>query len=322
MREGILLSDDVLKISLHQSQILEKKIVVVQDWMQDFQVLIANSLEKILTIDPVLFTLPVRSKQPVLLTFNPQRDAALGTYTGTVTVTASAQEEFTKSITIVAEVESDVVKLDGSLDIREKIVKPGDDLRMAVSVFNLIDLPIANATLLYELFDQSNNVVYSEEEQISMEKQASFTKTIPIPKNLPPGQYVVSLKMKYADSFATATEIITVEEKVSALVGLAALAGGRTLLWAMPIMFVLIIGIAVALIFTHRKIKRAKTQTIIKQKTIQRTIVKPKTIIKRDMSEYRRKLAVLKEGYSKGYIKEDTYQKLKGKLEDIIRKNN
>ncbi|GEM_PF-4002336 len=324
VREGIILSDDVLKISLHQSQILEKKIVVVQDWMQDLQVGIVNSMEKLLTVEPTSFPLPVRSKQPILLTFNPLRDVPPGTYTGTVTITALAKKEFNKVINVVAEVESDVVKLDGSLDIREKIVKPGDSLRIAVSVFNLVDLPVENATLLYEIFDQSNQVIYNQEEQISLQKQASFTKTILIPKNLPPGQYVISLKMKYADSFATATEIFTVkgEEKVSALAGLASLAGGRTLLWAIPAMFVLIVTIGIALVFTRRKITKSKTQTIIKERTIQRTVVKPKTIIKRDMSEYRRKLTLLKEGHSRGYIKEDTYKKLKGKLDEIIRKNS
>ena len=102
-------------------------------------------------------------------------------------------------------------------------------------------------------------------------------------------------------------------------------------MFAVPIMFLLIVAIVVALFLTQRKIKKVKTlktptiikqRTIVKQKIIQRTIVKPKTIIKRDMSDYRRKLATLREGYSRGYIKEDTYRKLKGKLEEIIRKGS
>ncbi len=336
IREGILLSDDVLKSSIRQSQLWERKITIVQDWMENLEVDVSTSLGDLITIDPALFSLLVKSKQPVLLAFNPQRDAALGTHTGTVTVHAadsSGKEEFSKVVIVVLEVESDSVLLDGSLDLRDKVVQAGEDLRVAVSVFNLLDVPVQDVKLLYEIFDQANTVKYSQEESISIEKQASFTKTIPVPKDLPAGQYVLSLKMIYADSFATATELFTIEEepKGAALAGLAALAGGRTLIWAMPIMFVLIVGIVVALFFTQRKIKKVKTlktptiikqRTIIKQKTVQRTIVKPKTIIKRDMSDYRRKLATLREGYNRGYIKEDTYRKLKGRLEEIIRKGS
>lgn len=333
VREGIILSDDVLKVSLHQSQLLERKIVVVHDWMEELQVDLIASLEDLLTIDPAVFPLPVNSKQAVVLSFNPHRDAELGTYTGTVTVTATGKEEFTKMITTVFEVESDAVLLDGGLDVRDKALKAGDDLRVAVSVFNLLDVPVQNVTLLYEIFDQTNTVKYSQEEQINIEKQASFTKTIPVPKNLPAGEYVLSLKMIYADSFAIATEIFTIvgKEKPFALAGLAAFAGGRAFILAVPIMFVLIVGIVVALFLTQRKIRKVKTmktptvikqRTIVKQKTIQRTVIKPKTIIKRDMSEYRRKLATLQEGYRRGYIKEDTYKKLKAKLEEIIKKGN
>lgn len=336
IREGIIVSDDVLKASIRQSQILERKIVVVHDWMENLEVELTTSLENLLTIDPELFPLAVKSKQPVLLTFNPNRDAALGTYTGTATVTASdasQKEKFVKIITLVTEVESDSVLLDGSVDIREKTLQAGEELRVAVSVFNLLDVPVQNVTLLYEIFDQANTVKYTKEEHIGIEKQVSFTKTIPIPKNLPPGQYVLSLKMIYKDSFATATEIFTIEgkEKLSALAGLAAFAGGRAFIFAVPIMFMLIVGMVVALFLTQRKIKKVKTlktptvikqRTIIKQKTIHKTIIRPKTIIQRDMSEYRRKLATLREGYRRGYIKEDTYRKLKAKLEEIIQKGS
>ena len=327
IREGIILSDDVLKVSMHQSQILERKITIVHDWDKNLETVLANSLEKLVAVDPIMFSLLVKSKQPVVLTFNPQRDAALGTYTGTLTVSASASEKehFDKIVNIVAEVESDSVLLDGGLDIREKTLQAGKELRVAVSVFNLQDVPVQNVTLLYEIFDQANNIKYSEQEYTTIDKQASFTKSISLPKNLPPGQYVLSLKIIYKDSFATATEIFTIEgkEKLSALAGLAAFAGGRTFLFAIPVMFVLIVGIVVVLFLTRRKMK-IRAPTIIKERTIvkQRTIIKPRTIIKKDMSEYRRKLATLTEGYRKGYIKEDTYQKLKGKLEEIIRRGS
>ncbi len=323
IREGILLSDDVLKVSIRQSQLLERKITVVHDWMENLEIELRNSLENLLAVDPANFLLLVNSKQPVVLSFNPQRDAALGTHMGTITVTPLGPEILTKIITLVAEVESDAVLLDGSLDLREKTVRAGEELHAAVSVFNFLDVPVQNVTLVYEIFDSANAVKYQQEEYINIEKQASFTKIIPVPKDLPPGQYVLSLKMIYGDSFATATEIFTVEEKVKApLVGLAALAGGRTFLYALPVMFLLIVGIAIALLFTHHKIKKAKIPKVIKERTVikQKTIIKPKIIIRRDVSEYKRKLAIVKEGYSKGYLKEETYQRLKAKLEELIRK--
>ena len=180
----------------------------------------------------------------------------------------------------------------------------------------------------------NNNIVYQEEETVFVETKASFSKTVTLPPDIKPGDYVYSLKILYQDSFATATEIFTVEDKtkLATLAGLATSTGREiALIWIVPALFIVTITILVALYFTQRKIKKVKVQktktiikqrTIIKHRTIQRTVVKPKTIIKRDMSDYRHKLATLREGYNRGYIKEDTYRKLKGRLEEIIRKGS
>ena len=250
--------------------------------------------------------------------FNPFLSAEPEVYSGIITLKGThGTQTVTKGATMVLEIESQEVLFDASIDLAKKTVVAGDELKIAITLFNLQAIAPAKVTLIHTLLDMGNNILYEIEETVSVDARASFSKSIPIAETFPPGQYLYSLKVIYLNSFASATELITVEKKqrFPALAGLAASGTQRPFfVLAIPVMFVVIIGILVGLYFTHRRIGKVKTTTIIKEKTI----VRPKTIIKRDMSEFRRKLAVLKEGYQRGYITEEAYKKTKEKIEQII----
>ncbi len=326
------LSENIIKVNLKQSEKLTKSIEITNDGDVALEVNLANPLEQIMSVSPTSFTLSPKEIKTIWFVFNPFRDVLPDIYTGTLDITGTkGSKKIQRTVSLVIEIESEQPIFDASLDLARKTIYPGEDLKVAVSLFNLGGVPPTNLTIIHFLLDMNNSVIYQEEETVFVSTKASFSKTIIIPEDIKPGQYVYSLKVPYQDSLATATEIFTIEEKtkLSALVGFASSTGGKVaLIWIVPAIFIVIITVLVALYFTYRKIKKAKIspiikeRTIIKNKTIQRTIIKPKTIIKRDMSEYRRKLATLKEGYNMGYIKEGTYKKLKGKLEEIIKKGS
>ncbi len=321
LREGIVLSDDVIKVSLRQSQLLEKRLVVVQDWMTDLEVTLSATLENLLSIDPNSFTLLIRGKQPVLLIFNPARDAVFGVYMGKIVVDATGNgNDFEKAVSVIIEVESDSVLLDGGLDISEKTLKAGDELRATVSVFNLMNIPVENVTLIYEIRDSSNGVVYTEQELISLDKQVSFTKTIPLLLKMESGNYVLSLKMIYKDSFATATEQFSIEGVphfgAKALVGRAAAAvGGSVVLWSLAGLFILVVIILSYLLFVHEPGHLGQVR--------ERIVMGPNKVIKqvkiiREDSSIHRKLSALQEGYKEGFITQQAYNKGKSKLTERI----
>ncbi len=312
------LSEETIKVTLKQFQKLTKKITVTNNGEVQLDLKVSNPLAAVLSLSPSFFVLSPGESQDIWLVFNPFLSAEPEVYSGIITLQGThGTQTVTKRATVVLEIESQEVLFDASIDIAQKTVVAGDELKVAINLFNLQAIEPANVTLIHTLLDMDNNILYEVEETVSVDARASFSKSIRIADTLPRGQYLYSLKVIYLNSFASATELITVEKKprFPALAGLAAPVAQRPFfVLAIPVMFLVIIGILVALYFTHHKIGKAKTTTIIKEKTI----VRPKTIIKRDMSEFRRKLAVLKEGYQRGYITEEAYKKTKDKIEQII----
>ena len=256
--------------------------------------------------------------------FNPSLNAKPSVYTDIIEMTGSSEtQSITKDVLVVLEIESELVFFDASLDLQKKTFSPGEEAKATITIYDLKGIaPSTEVTLIHTILDANNNIIYEVEEKISIDERASFSKSIPLSETIPPGQYIYALKVIYLESFASATEIFTIEEKPSALVGLAASKGGKGFLIAVPVMATVIVGILFALYFTQRKIRKGRT-TIIRQKTI-KTIIRPRTIIKpiirRDVSGYKRKLALLREGYRRGFIKADTYRKGKEKLHELMRR--
>lgn len=318
------LSEEIIKIAITEAQKLEKKIIIENNGEANVELEIINSLPGVLAVYLEKVSLATGESREIELIFNPYLDIRPNIYSGLITIMATnGTRSISKLIAVVVEVESTKVMFDASLDLAKKTFLPGEELKSIITIFNLKNAIPADVKLLYAITDMNNNVFYEEEEVVSIEEKASFSKNIPITEKFIPGQYVYSLKIVHEDSFATATELFTVEEPpapLSALAGLAAPVAKRPIfVLAIPFMFLLIIAIVVALYFTHRKVRKAKTKIIIKHKTIikPRTIIRP--IITHDTSTLQRKLALLRESYHKGYIQESTYLKTKSKIEEMIK---
>ncbi|MEK6968792.1 MAG: hypothetical protein AABW48_00005 [Nanoarchaeota archaeon] len=315
------LSDELLKVNLKESQMLEKTIIVTNNGDANLIIEIKNLLPAAISLFPVKFNLLKEQEQEITAVFNPYLDTKPDVYSGLITFIGSNDSQtVTKTATVILEIESEEVLFDASLDLPQKTFSPGDELQAAITIYNLQNVFSAEVTLIHSILDMNNKVVYQEEEMTTLKDKASFAKTIPLAEDLPPGQYLYSLKVLYKESFATASDLFTVEEPVGLLplVGLAAPITKKSVYFlGIPLLFVLIGSIVLALYFTHRKIKKSKT--ILKPIIQRKTIIKPRTIIRQDNSNLRSKLLLLKEGYSKGFIKESTYRQAKEKIENLIR---
>ncbi len=315
------LSDEILKVNLKESQMLEKMMTVINNGDANLIIEVKNLLPAAVSLFPIKFDLLKDREQEIKIVFNPYLDTKPDIYSGLITFIGSNDSQtVTKTATIILEIESEEVLFDASLDLPQKTFSPGDELQAAITIYNLQNVFSAEVTLIHSILDMNNKVLYQEEEMTTLKDKASFAKTIPLAEDMPPGQYLYSLKVLYKDSFATASDLFTVEEPARLalpLVGLAAPVTRKSVYFlGVPLLFVLIGAIVLALYFTHRKIKKSKT--ILKPIIQRRTIIKPRTIIKQDTSNLRSKLLLLKEGYSKGFIKEATYKQAKVKLENLI----
>ena len=311
-------SDKLIKATIKENERLVKTITVTNTGETTLDFGIENSFPELVSIYPTEFTLTPEAVQTVTVTLNPYEEAVPDIYTGTITITGTSEKKtLTKTIELILEVETKIVRFDASVDLLDKTLFTGESLTAAITVVNIERAIPSTIKLIYEITDLKNKVYYTENETITLEEQASFTKIIPLPETVVPGEYVLAVKVLSEGSFATATELFTVEERPSALAGVATgISKKPAFILVIPFMFMLILIIIVILYILHRRTKKIRTKTIIRQERV----LQPKIIMKMDAAPLRRKLSLLKESYERGYIKEESYAKAKAELERQIQK--
>ena len=133
----------------------------------------------------------------------------LGSYLGEIEISADG---IIKTISIVIEVESEQVLFDAKMDIPTayKKVKPGDELKMQITLLNIGPPRKVDVTTTYIIKDKRGSVIYESSETFAVDKQISFVKSFKLPEYLEPGDYLAIVEVRYANSFAVSSELFTV----------------------------------------------------------------------------------------------------------------
>lgn len=189
----------------------------------------------------------------------------LGSYIGEVEVDASGIK---KQINVVIEVESEQVLFDAKIDIPSgyKEVKAGDDLKAQITLLNVGPPRKVDVTTTYIIKDKSGNAVYESSETFAVEKQSSFVKAFKVPKNLPAGDYLAIIEVRYENSFAVSSELFKVLPKEETIIEKAAKSKAP-----LALIFILFLGMVFLMYLLGPKIKlpdkfRLKRQKKIKHK--------------------------------------------------------
>ncbi|MEK6969444.1 MAG: hypothetical protein AABW48_03375 [Nanoarchaeota archaeon] len=241
------LSEELIKVALTEGERLEKKIRVLNTGKADLLIKTTTALSALLTVSPNAFYLPQGREKEITFIFNPYLNIKPGIYTGAMVFFAENDlRSISKAAYIILEVEPKEVIFDASLDLPKKTYFPGEELKAIITLLNLKKTYPADVTLIHLIMDMNNNIIYDEEERITMWNQVSFSKIIPLSQNITVGQYLYALKVIYGSSFTTATESFTVVEPgpplSEALVGMAALMDKRTFyLFGIPVLLLLLV---------------------------------------------------------------------------------
>src|SRR3989338_6320541 len=101
----------------------------------------------------------------------------------------------------------------------ERRVAQGSETTIEVRLYNLESIDSQNVDVEYFVKDMNGNTIVTESETVVVKTQASFFKTISIPKNLKPGPYIFAAQSKFGNSVGTASYLFEVEgpEKLSFL---------------------------------------------------------------------------------------------------------
>ncbi len=307
-------SEKKVKVILKQSQSVKKTVTIVNYGKSELQMEIINPLAEV-SVYPEKFNLPAGGEQKIVLLFNPSKDVQPEIYTGTLAVKGIwGKDQLVRNIAIVLEVESERILFDGSIDLAKKSFFPGEELDYTVIISGLLP---GEVLAIYTVSSLEGEIIFTQEEIVPVQEQVSFSKSVKLPDNLAPGEYVLTLKMKSGESFATASELFTVTGPPSSLAAIAAPILKRPLLVGiLPI--VLSISVVVIVLVLYLFHRRIKGRTFVREKVVERikTITKPRVIV-RDTAGLERKLQLLRESYERGYIREESYRKARAKLEEL-----
>lgn len=324
LRDGFTVSEELVKAHVRQSQSLQKIVSLKSDWGGDLTIT-TKAEPSWLQISPEELTLPKGGSGELQFLLNPSSASLVspefpvspGVYSNEVTILGDdTYDSFAQKVLVILEVISEELLFDLSLDVQTKTLLPTDSLQATITILNTRQTPLNNLLLVYNLQDTTNSavdskIIWEERETISLQEQASFTRTFALPAGIAAGKYVFALKASSEGMVGTASELITIQEAgevSSALAGLAFASGIQKItIIALPIFFVVVILLFVFLFVHHHRSRKEKT-IVHEQKTIDH------------QTALRRKLGLLEDSYRQGYIQKETYLQSKSKIEQLLRK--
>lgn len=189
----------------------------------------------------------------------------LGSYIGEIGIEASGIK---KSISVVVEVESEQVLFDAKIDIPSgyKEVRAGDDLKAQITLLNVGPPRKVDVTTTYIIKDRLGSIIYESSETFAVEKQSSFVRPFRVPKNIPAGDYLAIIEVRYENSFAVSSELFKVLPKEETIIEKVSKSKAP-----MALIFILFLGLIFLMYLlgpkiSFRKFRLKKIKKIVKHK--------------------------------------------------------
>ena len=205
----------LLKVLIRQGESIEKQLRVTNIGSGPSSLSIdVQGLSDLVNADSMAFTIKPGQTKILLLNFSSfiaaeSIEQQPGIYVGKLVVSS---EKAAKDIPMVIEIETKNILFDMNLNpvAIERRVKQGTDTTIEVRLFNLESIESQNVDVEYFVKDMNGNTIVSESETVVAKTQASFFKTVSIPKNLKPGPYVFAGRSKFGNSVGTSSYLFEV----------------------------------------------------------------------------------------------------------------
>ena len=257
----------------------------------------------------------------IKLTITARENLQPGTYVNHILIKGEGIEKY---ISLIVEVETKEVIFDASLEIPLAFqrVRAGSELVINPTIFNLADLAEAQVEVTYLILNPNGERVLELNENIFLTDQISFSKSLKLPSNLEPGRYIVSMHIKYKDSFGGASrtfEVIKDGQRRS-----------NDLFAVIAVSFSIIL-IAFMGIILHRQNRMlngisnnlsSHTRNVVQEYKRQPVAGSTSSVIATKMSRIKKSLASLKRSYQEGFISKKTYLESREKLNRLYQQKN
>jgi hypothetical protein len=242
---------ELIKVVMRVGETLKVSLGINSTYSGNLNFELSTDMDEFIIFSQDSFTLDPKEQKQVFLTFFTSSKTEPGVYTGKIKVTGGGR---TKVIPVILEVETKEVLFDVSLDIPViyKKVNPGNFVVLQFTLFSLGKVGKVDVTVDYYIKDFEGNVIASYQDIINVEEQVSFTRTIRLPSDIKPGDYVAVAQVKYDYFVGTSSDIFEVVRKRGFIPYYLLLAG-------LLFLFVLIIRKLLKVVKEYRQERKIQT---------------------------------------------------------------
>lgn len=203
----LIFSETTLKIITKINRPLTKELTITNPSSSAQQVLLeVHQLSDKITPSESQFTVFPDETKTITLTILSEE---LGVETGTLAIKTTRK---TYGIPIILETESERVLFDVSLEVKPKTLPPGEEIIAQTIIYNINDVGLVDIELSYFIKDFNNKIILQDKESITLETQATTSKTFKLPQDITEGDYVLIVQVSYQDSLGTASEAFIVKK--------------------------------------------------------------------------------------------------------------
>ena len=240
--------------------------------------------------------------------------------TGSIAVYGGKKE---KIIPVIITSNSGDSNLGLSLDIAAKFRKlePGEEIAGDLTIINLNKTKVENLDVTYLIKDLQNNEIIKSTEQVSVEKELKKTKKLSLPSFIGQGDYIFGVIIKKRDKIESTAEFFSISKEGN---------GEKTVQYIpsnlqVIISVVIIILVSILLYLNYGRLSNFEKKKSAHAERIYKEFLEDKQSIEK-AQETKKKLEKQIESLEKAYkmkvISEESYNKGKKRIEDLIKKIN
>ncbi|MFA5060817.1 MAG: hypothetical protein WC494_00680 [Candidatus Pacearchaeota archaeon] len=194
------LDKNFLYYSIKQGETANGSIKVKNTGNNSQSITLSHNLEKFLFLSEEKFSLSPQEIKNIGVTVFAEDKEIPEVYTGKINVKSG---NLTKYINVLINIKERSPLFDVSGELTEDYVYSGQKVEVSFNLTNMGHLKGIDVFFYYAIKDFDGNILTFKEESIAIEDKLELVRGLSIPRDLPPGQYVLYLKASYGENIAT-----------------------------------------------------------------------------------------------------------------------
>lgn len=208
----IRVTPKTIEVTLFQGESYEEGIEITNERNSNLELqIIIKDINEFLSLNKDSLILSPRQTETVLTTFSTSAYTLPDVYLGRLLIQYGSLQEIVNTIVNVKQKDA---LFDLSVGLEKNNFLPGEQIPLAVSIFNLNSENPVQATLLFSITSLDNAVIHQfPSEELIVSEDQTVHKTLFIPEGFEKGEYILLGEIKYQDTSAFSYELFSVQGK-------------------------------------------------------------------------------------------------------------